>query len=259
MIAAPSLRLACLVVSAIATPLCVRADRYGFSEKFEQSNAFKPEGEITLANTNGSVTFRTWDRAEIRIEGEKRAKTEEELRLISVNVDLTDTRLVLKTDFPKRSGGWFSGNHVRGEVKLTVTVPATARLRDVGTTNGSVVIAGVRGPVRVHTVNGRLTATGLGADTSLETVNGAIEAEFGPIARDQKIALRTVNGSATVAFLPEASVTFRARSVNGSIRCDFPLQPDGKTSRNRLTGTIGGGATLLETETVNGSIHVKRL
>ena len=39
------------------------------------------DGTLVISNTNGSVKIQTWDRNEIRITGEKRAKTAEELAL----------------------------------------------------------------------------------------------------------------------------------------------------------------------------------
>jgi DUF4097 and DUF4098 domain-containing protein YvlB len=255
----PLHRIIALSFLTAAAVLPARADEYTFSEKFDRTHAFKPDGEITLSNTNGEVKIQTWDRPEIRIEGEKRAKTDEELKLIAVNIDATDTRLTIKTEFPKRSGGFFSGgDNVRGHVKMILTVPATVKLRDIGTVNGSIAIEGVRGPVHAHSINGRLSAAGLAGDTSLETVNGTIKAEFASVARDQKISTKSVNGSATIALPKDASLTFSARSVNGSINCDFPLQLTDK-SRNKLKGTIGDGAASLESQTVNGSIRVTNL
>jgi DUF4097 and DUF4098 domain-containing protein YvlB len=250
-------RLAVFCLAVVAT-LGVRADEHRFSEKFDRSHPFKADGEITLSNTNGAVTIRTWDRAEIRIEGEKRAATDEELKLIAVNIDTTSDRLRLKTEFPKRRG-LFGGESVRGHVTLTLTVPVTARLNEIATVNGTIALEGTRGPVRVKSVNGKLSATGLANDAAFETVNGSINATFAEVARDRKISARTVNGSATIALPKNASLTFSARSVNGSIECDFPLRLEGKTSRNRINGTIGDGAASFEANTVNGSIRVKQL
>lgn len=243
------------VALSIALP-AGRAESFAFTEKFDRSHPFRADGEITLSNINGAVTIRTWDRNEVRIEGEKRAATEEELALIAVNLDLTETRLNLKTAFPKRRGLFKA---VRGEVIVTLTVPAAARLRDIGTTNGSIALEGTRGPVRAHSVNGRLSATGLAGDASLETVNGALQAAFASVSREQKISVRTVNGPVTIAFPKDPSLHIRARSVNGSIECEFPLPIEGKKGRHGLSGTLGQGGADVEAETVNGSIRVKQL
>jgi DUF4097 and DUF4098 domain-containing protein YvlB len=251
--------LLCIAFAAlVSAPSLARAD-YSFHEAFTATHPMTATGEVTIANANGAVTIRTWDRAEVKIEGEKRAQTDEELKQVGISIEPSSAALVLKTNFPRRTSGWFGGDTIRAEVRLTVTVPATARLRAIDAVNGSVHIEGVRGAVTVHNVNGGVTATGLAADAALETVNGSIRAEFASIAADQKISARTVNGSATISLPRNASLALRARSVNGSISCDFPIRLDGGKSRRSLEGTIGDGGASLHSETVNGSIHVRQL
>ena len=253
-------RLLALATIAFFAVNLARADNYSFTKSFDETHPFNADGEITLSNTNGAVSIRTWDRDEVRIVGEKRAKTGEELEQIDLTIDPSPARLVIKVKLPHRRSGWFSGSgNIRANVTFTLTVPATARLRDIGTTNGTIKIAEVRGPVRAHSVNGQIEAKGLGGDASLETVNGTIKAEFATVASGQKISTHTVNGSSTISLPEGASLTLRAGCVNGSIDCDFPIKLAGSTSRRRLNGTIGTGAASLEAETVNGSIRIKRL
>jgi DUF4097 and DUF4098 domain-containing protein YvlB len=246
-----------LALGLLAAGPLARAD-YSFKEAFSETHPFNARGEITLANTNGAVVVQTWDRAEVKIEGEKRAKTDEELKLIGLAIDATPDAVAVKTNLPKH-GGWLWGETIHAEVQLKLTVPATARLRRIDAVNGSVTIDGVRGPVTVRSVNGGITAKGLGADTSIETVNGSIRADFAAVARDQQISTKSVNGSATLRFPSDTSLAVRCRTVNGSISCEFPIRLDGGKSRMSLIGTIGDGAASLHTETVNGSIHVTSL
>jgi DUF4097 and DUF4098 domain-containing protein YvlB len=252
-----ALRRSFATLGLLATAALARAD-YSFTQPFSETHPFNATGEVTLANVNGAVTIQTWDRAEVKIEGEKRAKTEEDLARIGLAIDATPATLSVKTDLPKRSG-WFGGETIRAEVRITLTVPASVRLRKIDTVNGRITIDGVRGPVTAYSVNGGITAKGLGADTSIETVNGAIKADFVTVARDQKIYARTVNGSTTLRFPNDISLAVRARSVNGSISCDFPLRLEGGVGGHVLTGKIGDGAASLKTDTVNGSIHVASL
>lgn len=252
--------LAGCALALLASFAVARADSYGYTKPFSETHPFAADGEVVLANVNGAVTIRTWDRPEIRVEGEKRAKTQEELDLIELTIKATSAKLDVKTVLPQRPNvGWFGDRSLRGAVNLTLTVPATARLRDIGATNGSITISDVRSAVNARLVNGKIVASGLGADTSLETVNGSIRAEFATLAPGQKISVRTVNGSTTVTLPREASLTLSARTVNGSVDCEFPLTIKGTIKRNRVSGTIGSGAASLESETVNGSLRVKSL
>lgn len=241
----------------IAAPLA-RADDYSFKEPFSQTAPFHATGSLSLENVNGSIEIRTWDKNQILIEGEKSAKTEEELKRIELTIDLADTQARIKVHLPKRSGGWFTNNTIRASVRFTITLPATAAIAQLETVNSTVTIAGLLGPIEAESVNGRIRATGLGGNVQLTTVNGAIEADFGAVASQQKLAFKTVNGSITVGLPKDAGVTLHGSVVNGHIGCDFPITLGNRVHSKNLSGTIGDGRAALHAETVNGSIAIKQ-
>lgn len=251
--------LTLLAASFVAVTLVRANDDYAFKEPFAETHPLAADGQISLENVNGSIDIRTWDKNEIRIEGEKSAKTAEELKLIALTIDSTPGEVAIKAKLPKRSGGWWGRDTIRAAVKFVVTVPATAHLRKIDTVNSAVTITGVRGTVTANTVNGGITAHGLGADTQLHTVNGTIHAEFATLGREQEISVGTVNGSTSVSLPKGAAFALHASTVNGSVSCDFPLKLEGKTRRSRLSGTVGEGGATLKASTVNGSIRVLEL
>ncbi len=251
--------LTLFAASFVAVALARANDDYDFKEPFTETHPLAADGQISLENVNGSVDIRTWDKNEIRIEGEKSAKTEEELKLIALTIDATPGEVIIKAKLPKRPGGWWGRDNIRAAVKFVVTVPATAHLRKIDTVNSHVTITGVRGTVTANTVNGGITAQGLGADTRLHTVNGTIRAEFARLARDQEISVGTVNGSTTVSLPKSAAFDLRASTVNGSVSCAFPIKLEGKSRRSHLSGTVGDGGATLKASTVNGSIRVLEL
>ncbi len=257
--AAMKLRPFALIATALLFTGLVRAnDDYTFKEPFTETHPFAANGEISLENVNGSVEVRTWDKNEVKIEGEKSARTEEELKRIELTIDAAPAELEIKAKLPRRSDSWFGGDSIRAAVKFVLTVPATAQIRKIGTVNSTVTITGVRGAVNASTVNGGITARGLGADTQLNTVNGSIRAEFATLSREQEISLHTVNGSASLSLPKGAAFDLSAHTVNGSVSCDFPIRLEGK-SRRSLSGTVGDGGASLKAATVNGSIHIVEL
>src|SRR3954468_22741513 len=138
------MKLLPVAVAFAALASLVRAD-YSFREAFSETHPFNANGQITLSNTNGAVIIRTWDRAEVKIEGEKRAQTDEELKQIGLTIDTTPATLAIETNLPRRHSGWFSSDTIRAEVRFTLTVPASVELRRINAVNGSVTIEGVRG------------------------------------------------------------------------------------------------------------------
>jgi DUF4097 and DUF4098 domain-containing protein YvlB len=125
------------------------------------------------------------------------------------------------------------------------------------TVNGDVEATRLNGDVEVSTVNGSATFSTTGAGRA-STVNGSIRGEMGRAEWSDTLAMRTVNGSITLTLPATLNTELRAATVNGDINTDFPITVQGRVSRRRLEGTIGGGGRVLALDTVNGSITVKR-
>jgi len=79
------------------------------------------------------------------------------------------------------------------------------------------------------------------------------------LAPGQTLEIKTVNGSLTVTLPDTASTEVKARTVNGDIRTDFPLAVRGGLVGHKLEGTLGSGGRSLSLETVNGSVHLRKV
>lgn len=250
--------LALLTLSAFSI-LSARAESYPFKEPFRQSGAFRADGVLSLDNINGDVEIRAWDKNEIQIEGEKSAKTEEELKLIDLQMTVSDSKAAIKVTLPKRTGGVFGNdNTIRATVKFTIRVPASVAVEQVNLVNGRLTLTGIHGAVDGHSVNGRIEASGLAANTRLKTVNGQISASFVKTVSGQRIRLETVNGEIAVKLPDNAGAALKASVLNGHITTDFPLGDDSKVRARTVKGTIGDGRASLEISSVNGQVKINR-
>ena len=252
------LRLFALLATSLVAVVLAHADDYSFKEPFKKTGAFSATGSVTLENVNGGVEIRTWDKNEILIEGEKSAKTEEELKAVDLTIDLSESRAAIKVRLPKRSGTWFSGNTIRASVRFTLTVPATAVLDRIATVNGSISVDGARGSAHLDTVNGNIHAVDLGGSARCKTVNGQIKGTFTSVAAGQDLSFETVNGTVIVELPKDAGLALRTSVVNGHVDCDFPLTLTESSDRHHLRGTIGDGRAALKAGTVNGSINIEQ-
>lgn len=251
------LHLLSFVALGLASVAFARAD-YSFKEPFSQSSPFHSNGEVSLENVNGDVEIHTWDKNEIRIEGKKSAKTDEELKLIDLKMEVSESAATIKVKLPKRSGGMISGNgNIRAAVSFTITVPVNAVLRKISTVNSRVTVEGVHGEVRLETVNGTIIAKGLSGNSELRTVNGSVKLSLPALANGQKLSCETVNGGITVTLPKDAGFQLRTSVVNGHVDCDFPLEFGKKTRGKNISGKIGDGRASIEAETVNGGIHIE--
>lgn len=234
-------------------------------EVIERTVEFSPGGRLTLVNVNGDITIESWDRHEVTMKAETRARAEneDEARLLldktTVQFDSTGDRIDIRTDAPKKPG-----RNRNVSVAYTVTVPKTIDL-ELKTVNGRVDVNDVSGAVDAKTTNGRIGLTGIVGSIQAGTTNGNIELSdlLGPVET------KTTNGKIKVALsgVGDEPHDIRAKTTNGGIEVSLPkglkanLKASAVTVKGRfgksVDGVINGGGRLIQLKTVNGSIRLK--
>jgi len=220
-------------------------------EEFHQTYKLGGSGQVSLDNVNGSVTITAWDRNEVKVDAVKRARTQEHLDAVKIDVKTGSGRIEIRTKYPENN------KNNSTSVDYTLTVPEDSQLSRINTVNGGVEIERVRGDVEANSVNGQVTAKGLMGKTELSTVNGSVKAALNEVRRP--VSLRSVNGSVSVSLPANVNADISADALNGGITCDFDI----KATRNfpigqKLDGKLGSGGPLVKLSTVNGGVHIDR-
>ena len=240
-----------LVAAALTLTPAARA---AVTENFTHTSPLAADGTIYLDNVNGDIDIIAWDKAEVSLEAEKKGKTDEDLKKVTLEIDSSPGKLSIKTKYAKKSG-WLFGS-INASVRYKLMVPVGVRLQKIDTVNSDITVTGVRGSVNLDTVNGSITATGLAANARLDSVNGSLSAEFASLDGVSEVKLDSVNGRASVTLPKGASARIDADSINGRVSVDQQIRL-GKARRHSLTGEIGTGGPNISLETVNGAISVK--
>lgn len=249
------LTFATLVALATALTTLSTSAAQELREEFHQTYPLKAQGKVSLDNLNGNVRVVTWDREEIKVDAVKRAKKQEYLDLVKIEVDAKADRIRIKSKHTEPKSRKDRNNSA--SVDYVLTVPRQCRLDKISTVNGGVEIENVNGDVEAESVNGPVTATGLAGEVELSTVNGQLKA--GLVELKKPVSLKSVNGSVTLAVPANANANVSADTVNGSIENDFSLTskkhfPVGRS----LDGKLGEGGSKIKMSTVNGGIHLDR-
>jgi len=247
------LNLTTLAAFTIALTTLAASAAQELREEFHQTYPLSKQGTVSLDNVNGNVRIVTWDRDEIQVDAIKRAKKQEHLDRMKIEVDAKADRIRIKS---KQSSSRSDRDNT-ASVDYTLTVPKQSRLDKISTVNGAVEITNVSGDVEAGSVNGPVMATGLVGEVELSTVNGSLKAGFAELKRPA--SLKSVNGSVTAVVPANTSADVSANTVNGGIENDFSLTatkhfPVGRS----LDGKLGEGGSKLRISTVNGGIHLDR-
>ena len=223
-------------------------------ETFETTVQLDWDGRLSIENTNGSIRIETWDRDEVHIEARKSASSERALDRLEIEVEGEGRRVEVRTRF-RRLGWWGSG----GEVEYRLRVPETADV-EAETVNGTVRIEGLAGDALARTVNGGVRVEDCEGAVEAGTVNGHVEVRYSDVSGRGEHDFATVNGAVDVYLPSDVQGQFRARTVNGSIKTDFPFTVHGMkvVGPKWVDETIGEGGAEFSFNTVNGSIRIHR-
>jgi DUF4097 and DUF4098 domain-containing protein YvlB len=224
-------------------------------QEFHETYPLQKLGRVRLDNVNGSVHIATWDREEVKVDAIKKAKTQEHLDEVKIEVKAKSDYVEIKTKYPE--GKFGKGKNNSTSVDYTLTVPKQSRLYKITTVNGGVDIENAEGDVAAESVNGSVKATGLAGEVRLSTVNGQVNAAFLEVKKD--VSLESVNGSISLAVPPQANADVSLSTVNGGIHSDFPLPNNKHTPGGQhIKAKLGDGGPAIKMSSVNGGIRILR-
>jgi hypothetical protein len=242
-------------------------------------------GEVVLQNVNGNITVDTWDRDEVQLDVEKKVKAgsqadaDEALKHFEVEIRSASDRLHVEAKPPRQNSGfldWLLRNNIQYTATYRLTVPRRSHL-EAETVNGSVTVSGIEGRLavttvnggvsldrvtgdsEVSTVNGRVEVADARGSVSASTVNGGVDVELRQVDRDADMSFTTVNGGIDLSLPADVATHLDARTSNGGISTDFPVEVERRHGRKSVQAELNGGGGELKVRTTNGGIHIREL
>jgi DUF4097 and DUF4098 domain-containing protein YvlB len=232
----------------------LQARAFAETEEFHQTYPLSANGRIDLANINGPVQIKAWDRNEVKVDAIKRAGSKHDVDEVQIKIDSGKDSLSIRTEYARHDHTWTRNDP--GSVDYMLMVPRNSRLDDINLVNGNLEIEGVSGEVRASCVNGRLRARNLSGRTQLSTVNGNLEANLDRLSSPVEVS--SVNASVLLTLPSDAKADIEASTVSGSISNDFGIRvANHKWVGHELNGELGGGGTRVRVNNVNGRIEIR--
>ena len=217
-----------------------------FHEDFNRSFPMTPGGRLVVEGFNGTIDISTWEKNEVEINGTKLASSQELLKDIKVDFDVTSSSVKVRVDKPS-----FQGNC---GVRFTIRVPKKVELERIRSSNGSIQVAGIEGPAALISSNGKIEVIKMTGKLNVETSNGSIElaGHRGPV--HARTSNGKISGDIEKGWLD-------AHTSNGSIEVrlkeiDMPEPVRLETSNGSIEVTLTA-AHELKARSSNSSITVR--
>ncbi|MFC1556762.1 DUF4097 domain-containing protein [candidate division KSB1 bacterium] len=217
----------CLLITGVTAGQSVLAqsERYNFilDGSLQKNYPLERDGYFSVENINGDIEIESWDRQEVEIEIDERRRGDYELEF---EFNVRSDRIEISAKKPRRVNSRRSPSAF-----ITVKVPNNLELA-AETTNGSVRVENINGPVEAGTTNGSVIVSNVMGDVDAHTTNGKVELEniTGHVrarSTNQSIYLEEIKGS-----------RIDASTTNGGIRADIEVDDNGKYDFSTTNGSI---------------------
>lgn len=183
------------------------------------------------------------------------------------------------------SNGRIMVNSLEGPARLItsnggIDVTSLTGVLDAATSNGGINLQDIKGEMILRTSNGTIRGENITGAFEAQTSNGAIRARLTPASssslirasssngtidltmdrfENNEIRATTSNSSITLNLPSQINAQLRAGTSNGSVSTDYEIAVRGKQEKNRLDGRIGNGGALIDLNSSNGAIRIRKI
>lgn len=275
-----------LILFAITISFATHAQQHKETIKKEINFPESEDAVLIVENIFGDIEVQGYsgDKVILTIESEFNADTKEELEQAMKNVFLSfeirdDTVDVFLDGIcgchrnNNRNYNWDQCDfNFRYDFK--VRVPTRANINVSTVNDGEVRVESISGEVVARNVNGGITENNISGPTNVHTVNGDVEVRH---ARNpsKKSKYYSLNGDVNIFYDSSLSAEMHFKSFQGDMFTDFAISEwlapalTLNSSKNK-SGTsyriesktavkVGKGGVILEFETFNGDVYVRKI
>ncbi len=217
-----------------------------------------PNSKISIENTKGAISIRTWNKPKLLIEATKKG-SDEEIRLTKVETLYTKEGASIKTVALKPDR--------QCSIDYTLIIPQNAILSLVQTNKGEILIKNVSTPIKAHTEYGSLTFQNISNSVQASTKYGSISIQTKNLKPSSKIVAMAQKGSIKLLLPAEINATLYAKTDKGIVTSDHPITLEPRTLKicqaslselkRDVRGSLGhGGETTIKLHTSRGNVKV---
>src|SRR5258705_12356223 len=164
-------------LAAILTSGCgdiiIGADLGKYVEREEKHFSTSGKADVTLATFDGSIEVRPWDKPEVQVIIEKRARDKAAADEIDIRAEQTDDHIVIEVKARKNEHrGMNLGWNLSRSAKLIVSMPASADLI-ARSGDGSIDVERITGRVEMRSGDGSIRAPDVGGEVTPHIADGS--------------------------------------------------------------------------------------
>ena len=249
---------------------------------------------LNVSNFGGEIVVSSWGKNAVKIEAEHSDRAWVTVTESGPNIDLratsrrgipvrVDYNIVVPAWMPLFLKGIYTDISVKGmksevsaeTVKGEIRVEGGEGFVRASSVEGPVFVDGARGRVELNSVNddvhvagskGEIIVNAINGDINLDVESSLVEAStvsgnvvfLGELQDEGRYNFSTHNGDLTFGMAEGANATVSVSTFNGDFDSAFPVRIERTRHGKRFNFTLGSGSALVNLESFDGTIHLKR-
>lgn len=227
-------------------------------EVVQHEQILVPHSKVSIKNTKGTISIRTWKKPKLLVEATKTG-SEEEIRLTKIETLYTTDGASIKTVLLKPDR--------QCTIDYTIMIPQTATLSLVQTDKGDISITDVSTPITAHAEYGALDFKNISNSVHASTKNGAISIQAEALKPSSKIIAIAEKGTIKLQLPTDTNALLYAKTDKGTVTTDHMITLEPRTLKicqasfaelkRDVRGSLGqGGTTTIKLHTSRGNVKV---
>lgn len=199
--------LATLLCSAIGwwsrAAATVAAQAAPQARELHETYDLTPGGVVAINNISGYIRITSWNENRVKVDAVKRARQDEDVSQIEIQVLAQAGRVELRTLYPRRASNVW--------VDYDVKVPRTAVLSSINSISGEITVSDQVARLTARSTSGNIAVREVTGDAFLTTISGNIRI-------DRVGGALTISASSGELAVGEVGSTLNARSISSNIK-----------------------------------------
>lgn len=152
------------------------------------------------------------------------------------------------------------------EIDYLIKVPNQVSLQvNAGPRNEEVVIKNINGEIEVKAHSDDVEIVGISGPVVANSISGNMKLTFDQLNTDKPIVISMISGDVDLIMPATTKADFKLSSISGEVYTDLDINMKQKDDEGRaygmrkpINGSINGGGTPVQVNTVSGNIYLRK-
>jgi hypothetical protein len=192
----------------------------GTKEIVNHEQVLTPESSLSIENTKGNITIKTWKQNKLIVEAVKKG-SQDGVEGTEIRTRYTQNGATIKTVV--------DDSQTKCSVDYTILIPNSTTITLAHTDYGNITIKNTQKPIKAQTHRGSITFEGISNSAHASTKHGHIKIQGKELKKEHKILAISGKGNIQVKLPEKTDAKLYAKTQKGKVTSSHPVTLEQRT------------------------------